>query len=215
MGAQHNQRRVPLPSQADLLSAQTVATVDGSDAPVPQLLQRPCQHFDDRPDPADISLLVIHNISLPPGQYGTPYIEDFFTGQLDTAAHPYFAQLAGVRVSAHCVIWRDGRISQYVPFDKRAWHAGLSEFGGRAKCNDFSIGIELEGSDDDPYTDAQYQALIQLIHYLQQHYPAITTNRIAGHQHIAPTRKTDPGPAFDWPRLMQGLATISAKGAQQ
>lgn len=215
MGGQHNQRRVPLPSQADVLLTHAVAVGAASDVVAPELQQRPCPHFDDRPDPADISLLVIHNISLPPGQYGTPYIDDFFCGQLDVNAHPYFQQLAGVRVSAHCVIWRDGRVSQYVPFDKRAWHAGLSEFDGRDKCNDFSIGIELEGSDDDPYTDAQYQALIQLIHYLQQRYPAITASRLAGHQHIAPTRKTDPGPAFDWPRLMQGLATISAKGAQQ
>lgn len=212
MGVQHNQRRAPLPSQADVLS-----TPIGSAADVvkPALLQRPCPHFDERPNPADISLLVIHNISLPPGQYGTPYVDDFFRGQLDPDAHPYFQQLAGVRVSAHCVIWRDGRISQYVPFDKRAWHAGLSVFDGRDKCNDFSIGIELEGTDDDPYTEAQYQSLLQLTRYLQQCYPAISPNRITGHQHIAPGRKTDPGPAFDWSRFMQGLATISAQGAQQ
>lgn len=203
-----------MPSRAESLSVQSGQNHGTVSVLPPLLQQRPSPHCDDRPNPADISLLVIHNISLPPGQYGTPYIDDFFRGQLDSSAHPYFQQLAGVRVSAHCVIWRDGRISQYVPFTKRAWHAGLSQFAGRDKCNDFSIGIELEGTDDDPYTDAQYQALLQLTHYLQQCYPAITAAHIVGHQHIAPQRKTDPGPAFDWARFRHGLTHFSSKGGQ-
>jgi len=177
----------------------------------PVLVQRPCSHFDERPDPTDISLLVIHNISLPPGQFGTPYIDDFFAGQLDCSQHPYFQQLQGVRVSAHCVIYRDGRIWQYVPFAKRAWHAGLSQFDGRDKCNDFSIGIELEGTDTEPYTEQQYQSLLKLTLYLQQLYPAIVPARIKGHQHIAPGRKTDPGPAFNWPDFFKALADLSSQ----
>lgn len=169
------------------------------------LVQRPCTHFDDRPDVCDISLLVIHNISLPPRQYNTPYIDDFFGGRLDYEAHPYFAQLKGVRVSAHCVIFRDGRIWQYVPFAKRAWHAGVSQFLGREKCNDFSIGIELEGCDDEAYTDAQYQVLTELCFYLLQQYPLLHPTHIVGHSDIAPGRKTDPGPAFDWRRFFHAL----------
>ncbi len=170
------------------------------------LTQRPCPHYDERPAGMSPELLVIHNISLPPATFNTPYIDDFFGGRLDCDAHPYFAQLKGVRVSAHCVIYRDGRIWQYVPFAARAWHAGLSEFAGRDKCNDFSIGIELEGTDELPFTDAQYQSLIALTQMLQQQYPAITTERIVGHQHIAPSRKTDPGPCFEWERYFAGLA---------
>lgn len=163
-----------------------------------QLTRRPCPHFDDRPDPADISLLVIHNISLPPATFNTPYIDDFFAGRLDCSQDPYFTQLRGVRVSAHCVIYRDGRIWQYVPFEQRAWHAGLSLFDGRDKCNDFSIGIELEGTDDVPYTGQQYQALARLCDLLLHQYPGLAPERIVGHSDIAPGRKTDPGAAFDW-----------------
>lgn len=169
------------------------------------IIARPCSHFDDRPDPADISLLVIHNISLPPGQFNTPYIDDFFGGRLDATAHPYFEALAGVRVSAHCVIYRDGRVCQYVSFVQRAWHAGLSHFEGRDRCNDFSIGIELEGTDDLPFTDAQYQALIALTKQLLLDYPKLSIDRIVGHSDIAPGRKTDPGPAFDWTRYKCAL----------
>lgn len=165
-------------------------------------------HFDDRPNERDISLLVVHNISLPPATFGTPYIDDFFRGGLDCSAHPYFATLQGVRVSAHCVIYRDGRVWQYVPFDKRAWHAGLSLYQGRDRCNDFSIGIELEGADDISYTDAQYQALVQLAASLIQQYPMLSIDRIVGHSDIAPGRKTDPGPAFDWPRFRADLQSI-------
>lgn len=158
----------------------------------------PSAHCDDRPDPQDISLLVIHNISLPPRIFGGPWIDDLFLGRLDPGAHPYFAEIAALRVSAHLLIRRDGRITQYVPFEKRAWHAGASCFGEREACNDFSIGIELEGADDIPYTAAQYAQLAAVTRALQLGYPAITPERITGHSDIAPGRKTDPGPAFDW-----------------
>ncbi len=193
-------------------AAPTEATDVSAPLPPFEIITRPCTHYDDRPDPADISLLVIHNISLPPATFNTPYIDDFFGGRLDCSAHPYFARLAGVRVSAHCVIYRDGRIWQYVPFAKRAWHAGLSLFAGRDKCNDFSIGIELEGADDVPYTEAQYQALATLSRQLLQQYPALRPQRIVGHCDIAPGRKTDPGPLFDWPyyfRLLGVAATAT------
>jgi AmpD protein len=174
-----------------------------------KLIERPCLHFDARPEAVAVDLLVIHNISLPPATFNTPYIDDFFGGRLDCKAHPYFNHLMNVRVSAHCVIFRDGRVWQYVPFNARAWHAGVSEFQGRQKCNDFSIGIELEGCDELPFTDAQYQSLIALTQHLQQLYPAITGERIVGHQHIAPTRKTDPGPCFDWSRYLNALANAT------
>lgn len=187
-------------------AARTEATDFSAPLPPFKMITRPCTHYDDRPDPADISLLVIHNISLPPATFNTPYIDDFFGGRLDCNAHPYFARLAGVRVSAHCVIYRDGRIWQYVPFAKRAWHAGLSLFDGRDKCNDFSIGIELEGTDDVPFTAAQYQALSRLCHWLLSQYPTLAPERILGHSDIAPGRKTDPGPAFNWTYFRQLLA---------
>lgn len=161
-------------------------------------VQRPSPHADERPDPHDISLLVVHGISLPAGEFGGPYVDDLFMGALDPHAHPDFAPLAGLRVSAHCFIRRDGELVQYVPFHRRAWHAGRSHYCGRRRCNDFSIGIELEGTDHTPYTEAQYQRLADVAALLIQHYPALTRHRIVGHQHIAPVRKTDPGPAFEW-----------------
>ncbi len=157
-------------------------------------------HFNERPSGETISLLVIHNISLPAGCFGLPYIADLFLGRLDCTAHPSFDSLHGVRVSAHCLIRRDGEVIQFVPFDKRAWHAGVSEFAGRDNCNDFSIGIELEGTDTEPYTKQQYASLASLSKALCRHYPAITAERIVGHCDIAPGRKTDPGESFDWPR---------------
>ena len=159
----------------------------------------PSPHFNERPDNETPSLLVIHNISLPPGEFGGPWIDRLFTGTLPPDAHPYFAEIYQLRVAAHCLIRRDGEIVQYVPFDKRAWHAGASCFGDRENCNDFSIGIELEGTDTLPYTDAQYQQLSVLTRLLMAHYP-LTPARITGHCDIAPQRKTDPGPAFDWQR---------------
>jgi AmpD protein len=153
---------------------------------------------DARPDPADLSFLVIHNISLPPGEFGGPHVEQLFTNRLDWNAHPYFGTIRDLKVSAHCVIDRDGRVTQFVPFDQRAWHAGQSEFDGRTGCNDFSVGIELEGTDDRDFTEAQYVQLARVTRALMRAYPKITPARIAGHCDIAPGRKTDPGPHFDW-----------------
>jgi AmpD protein len=152
-----------------------------------------------------IDLLVIHNISLPPGQFDGPWIDALFTNTLDPAIHPYFREILGFRVSAHLLIRRAGELIQYVPFHRRAWHAGRSSFAGRENCNDFSIGIELEGSDEVAYTDLQYQRLREIIKALRQTYPAITGERITGHSNIAPGRKTDPGSAFDWARLRGAL----------
>jgi len=171
----------------------------------PLVHYRPSPHHDERPSLIPVDLLVIHNISLPPNEFGGPHIEHLFLATLDPSAHPYFAEIAHLRVSAHVVIHRDGSMVQYVPFHKRAWHAGVSQFGEREACNDFSIGIELEGADDIPYTDAQYQALIEVTKALLQVYPAIATDRIVGHQHIASDRKTDPGPSFDWTRYLSAL----------
>jgi len=159
----------------------------------------PSPHYDQRDNcrPNDIDLLVIHNISLPAGQFGLPYITDLFLGRLDPNADASFNEIYQLKVSAHCLIRRDGEVIQYVSFNDRAWHAGVSNFNGREKCNDFSIGIELEGTDEIPYTEAQYQQLSQLTLLLKQQYPRIENN-IVGHCDIAPMRKTDPGPAFDW-----------------
>ena len=162
-------------------------------------------NFSERPAGTQIDLLVIHNISLPPGQYGGSWIDDLFCNQLDPAAHPYFRDIADLRVSAHALIDRHGQLTQYVAFDKKAWHAGQSCFDGRQQCNDFSIGIELEGCDDEPFTDAQYQCLTALTRHLQEVYPAITLARIVGHSDIAPDRKTDPGPCFDWRRYKKAI----------
>ena len=166
-----------------------------------ELEQRPSPHWNLRPRDTDITLLVIHCISLPAGQFGNSYIDDLFMGVLDSSADPSFADLAGLRVSSHCVIFRNGLVRQYVPFHLRAWHAGVSEFGGRPNCNDYSIGIELEGTEHQPYTDAQYARLAELTRQLLDAYPALSTQRIRGHSDIAPGRKTDPGAAFDWSRL--------------
>lgn len=155
-------------------------------------------HFSKRPCNTPISLLIVHNISLPPGKFGNRHITDFFMGNLNVAADPFFAEIADLRVSAHCLIKRDGHVIQYVSFDDAAWHAGVSNYQGKERCNDFSIGIELEGTDDLAYTDAQYQQLTALTHCLINTYPEIADN-ITGHCHIAPERKTDPGPAFEWP----------------
>ncbi len=160
---------------------------------------------DARPEPADISLLVVHAISLPPGEFGGPWIGRLFTNRLDPATHPYFEQIKQLKVSAHACIFRDGSITQYVPFNQRAWHAGESVCEGRTRCNDFSIGIELEGCDDRPFENAQYRALARLARVLLRAYPGITPARIVGHSDIAPGRKTDPGPCFDWPRFRSEL----------
>ena len=155
---------------------------------------------DLRPDENDISLLVIHNISLPPEQFGGPYIEQLFSNSLDPKEHPYFRDIYKLEVSSHLLIDRQGKITQFVPFDKRAWHAGASEFKGRQRCNDFSIGIELEGADHIPFSDIQYSVLAAVSRHIRSQYPLITQDNIVGHSDIAPGRKTDPGEAFDWLR---------------
>ncbi|PSS73844.1 1,6-anhydro-N-acetylmuramyl-L-alanine amidase AmpD [Shewanella algae] len=164
----------------------------------------PSPHFNHRPD-GEVSLLVIHNISLPAGRFGLPYIEQLFLGTLDTEANASFAELKGLEVSAHFLIRRDGELRQFVSVDLRAWHAGVSNFEGRSGCNDFAVGIELEGTDDSGFTEEQYHKLITLTQSLQQAYPDITKERIVGHSDIAPGRKTDPGPGFDWQRYLQAL----------
>ncbi|WGE36365.1 1,6-anhydro-N-acetylmuramyl-L-alanine amidase AmpD [Actinobacillus genomosp. 1] len=160
--------------------------------------QVPSPHFNARPIANDISLLVIHYISLPPEQFGGNFIDQFFQGNLDPTVHPYFEEIKDLRVSAHCLINRKGEITQYVNFNDMAWHAGLSEFNGRDKCNEYSIGIELEGSNHQPFTEAQYQSLAHLTQALMTEYPEITLQHIAGHCDIAPERKIDPGQYFDW-----------------
>lgn len=158
----------------------------------------PSPHCNERAEGEVVSLLVVHNISLPPGEFGGPYIDDLFCGRLQPNIHPYFADIYQLQVSAHCLIRRDGEVVQYVPFSQRAWHAGVSSFEGRAQCNDYSVGIELEGTDTLAYTPIQYQQLALITRWLQRRFPAITDARITGHSDIAPQRKTDPGTAFDW-----------------
>lgn len=176
-----------------------------------------CRHvfspnFGDRPAGSEVSLVVLHNISLPPEQFGGDWVERFFTNRLDPAAHPYFAEIAGLQVSAHFYLRRDGRLIQFVGADRRAWHAGRSCWQGRGDCNDYSVGIELEGSDTQAFTAAQYAALWPLLDALRARYP-ITA--MAGHSDVAPGRKTDPGPHFDWPALRRrypGLALPAEVG---
>jgi N-acetyl-anhydromuramoyl-L-alanine amidase len=168
-----------------------------------EALQIPSPNWDLRPPGEALTLLVIHNISLPPGEFGGDGIVRLFTNTLDCAAHPYYETLRGVRVSAHFLIRREGDLIQFVPCACRAWHAGASSWNGRERCNDFSIGVELEGADDVPYTDAQYRRLAGLSAALRRRYPIAD---IVGHADIAPGRKTDPGPAFDWPRYRGSLS---------
>jgi len=165
----------------------------------------PSQNFDERPDNTSIDLLVIHNISLPPNEFGGPFIEQLFTNCLDPEAHPYFRDICHLQVASHLLIRRNGEIIQFVPFHKRAWHAGESCFEDRQRCNDFSIGIELEGADDIPFEDIQYEQLIKVSQAILSTYNKIKSDNIVGHSDIAPGRKTDPGPAFDWNRFRAGL----------
>lgn len=155
-------------------------------------------NHDARPEGMAVELVVVHNISLPPGEFGGPGVEQLFTNRLDPAAHPYYAGIAHLRVSAHFFIRRDGELIQFVPCGARAWHAGASRWRGRERCNDFSLGIELEGADDQPFTDAQYEKLNQVLALLRASYPIAA---VTGHADIAPGRKTDPGPGFDWTRI--------------
>lgn len=169
----------------------------------------------ERSADSTIDLLVIHNISLPPGEFGGPAIEELFCNQLDCSAHPYYEALESLQVSAHLLIDRRANITQFVPFNCKAWHAGQSQFQGRENCNEFSIGIELEGTDDTAFTDAQYGALIEVTLALMNAYPALTVDRIVGHSDIAPDRKTDPGPCFDWSRYRARLGDRTSQEARR
>lgn len=169
----------------------------------------PSPNRDERPPGASPELVVVHAISLPPGHFGGDWIDRLFTNRLDPTAHPYFAEIAHLKVSAHALIRRDGAITQYVPFQERAWHAGRSCWEGREACNDFSVGIELEGDDEQPYEPVQYERLAGVVQALADAYPRIDGRRLVGHCDIAPGRKTDPGPHFDWDRLH---ALLSGKG---
>lgn len=175
--------------------------IDANTALLTDVVYQPSPNCDARPPGCVVDLIVIHGISLPPGNFGGPYITQLFTNQLNAATHPYFKDIAGMKVSSHLLLRRDGQVIQYVPFDKRAWHAGESCFQGRVRCNDFSIGIELEGTDELPYTDAQYTRLAEVVAGLLRHYPSLSAKNITGHSDIAPGRKTDPGASFDWPRF--------------
>lgn len=161
----------------------------------------PSPNKNERPAECSIDLIVIHNISLPPGQYGTHHVQKFFLNQLDVSVHPYFEKIQSLRVSSHLFIDRKGELTQFVPFNERAWHAGESVYQGRTGCNDFSIGIELEGTDTEVYTQQQYDQLNQVLTCLLAHYPSLSADRIVGHCDIAPERKTDPGCAFDWDQI--------------
>ena len=173
----------------------------------------PSENENARPDPDDISLVVLHGISLPPGEFGSGLVEALFRNRLDCTADPRLADLEGVRVSAHLFIDRTGATTQFVPFDRRAWHAGASSWRGRRNCNDFAIGIELEGADHVPYAESQYDMLLHVLRALARRYPRLDPASIVGHNEIAPGRKTDPGPAFDWPRVMRSAAGPSRPGS--
>jgi len=172
--------------------------------------QIPSPNCDDRPEGMDIEVIIIHAISLPPHEYGEEYVEQFFCNQLDSSEHLYFDEISDVKVSSHFYIRRDGKLVQFVPVSKRAWHAGPSSCMGREAVNDFSIGIELEGCDDDGFEDVQYQTLIDLTQALVSGIPTLTAENIYGHADIAPDRKTDPGPGFDWQRYRLALSGIGA-----
>ena len=177
------------------------AGVDATSGLLRGARQVPSPNFDARPDGILPELIVVHGISLPPNEFGGPWIDRLFTNTLPPDQHPYFATISQLKVSSHALIRRDGEVVQYVPFHRRAWHAGASSYQGRERCNDFSIGIELEGADETPYEPAQYRVLSELILQLCATYSSLSLSRIAGHNDIAPERKTDPGPAFDWQRL--------------
>ena len=189
------------------------ATDNDAQAPAPRFLVdiggmcsgtewAPSPNCDERPEDAAIDLIVIHNISLPPGEFGGPHITELFQNRLHPGAHPYFAGVSPLRVSSHFLVRREGEVIQYVPCELRAWHAGVSSWQGRSGCNDFSIGIELEGTDELPFTDAQYASLAELTRALFERYGRLA---LAGHSDIAPGRKTDPGPHFDWARCRRSV----------
>lgn len=175
--------------------------VDAATGMVSGARQLASPNQDERPADCQPELIVVHGISLPAGQFGGPWIDALFTNSLDPEAHPSFAAIAALRVSSHLLVRRDGALVQYVPLGRRAWHAGESRHCGRERCNDFSIGIELEGTDDQPYEAVQYEVLARLIEALRRAWPSLQRAPVVGHSDIAPGRKTDPGPAFDWGRL--------------
>ena len=182
---------------------------------LPKARQLASPNHDDRPAGCAIDLVVVHGISLPPGMFGGDAVERLFTNTLDPDAHPYFRQIQDLRVSAHVLIRRDGELVQFVPFHKRAWHAGQSAWQGRECCNDFSVGIELEGADDAPYEDIQIQQLAETVHALCRAYPGFSSEQVVGHSDIALGRKTDPGPYFDWghfPRPVGGFGRLGVAG---
>jgi len=168
-------------------------------------------NYDARPPGVEPDLIVVHGISLPPGEFGGPWIERLFMNSLPLDLHPYFAEIGTLRVSSHLTVARDGGLTQFVRFTDRAWHAGESSYDGRDACNDFSIGVELEGADTVPYEAAQYRALGEIVAALCQAYPRLSPDRLAGHSDIAPGRKTDPGPAFDWPHARHCIAAACRK----
>ncbi len=184
--------------------------IDVSSGQIQGVRQVASPNADARPASTPLDLVVIHSISLPPGEYGGPWIEQLFTNQLVAGAHPYFTEIHQLKVSAHVLIRRDGELVQFVPFGQRAWHAGKSAYQGRECCNDFSIGIELEGTDKDGFESAQYEKLAELIAALEQSYADISRDRVAGHSDIAPGRKTDPGSGFEWDKLYAMLDTLPA-----
>jgi AmpD protein len=170
-------------------------------------------NHDARPAGVEADLIVVHGISLPPGEFGGLWIDRLFTNSLPGEMHPYFAEVQALRVSSHLVVARDGAVTQYVAFNERAWHAGKSSYQGREACNDFSVGVELEGTDTLPYEPAQYGALAEIVAALCAAYPRLSPDRLVGHSDIAPGRKTDPGPAFEWPRARRLIAAaVSAYG---
>lgn len=184
--------------------------VDASTGWIDGARRVPSPNQDERPAGAELELIVVHGISLPPGEFGSGWIDRFFLNELPADAHPYFATICTSTVSAHVLIARDGTLTQYVSFNRRAWHAGKSEYCGHSACNDFSVGIELEGTDELPYAPVQYGELAKLIAALRRAYPTLRDAELVGHSEIAPGRKTDPGPAFDWGRLERELAATAS-----
>jgi len=173
---------------------------------LPRLRRMPSPNRDARPPAARVELVVVHNISLPPGEFGSDMVVELFCNTLDCSRHPALLDLAGLSVSAHLFVDRKGKATQFVPLEQRAWHAGVSDWRGRTGCNDFAIGIELEGTDDRPYTAKQYRRLVSLLGAIRALYPAIGLESIVGHNEIAPGRKTDPGSVFDWQRVLNELS---------
>src|SRR5579871_862609 len=192
------------------MAARAPLTIDVGRGLLEQARHVPSLNQDARPPGASIDLVVVHGIGMPPGEFGGPWVEALFLNRLPWDEHPFFKSIEGLTVSAHVFVRRDGTLTQFVPFHARAWHAGASSWRHRTACNDFSVGIELEGADEVPYEGAQYEALAALVAALRRAYPTLAPDAIAGHSDVAPGRKTDPGPAFDWPRLHRRLAELEA-----